>query len=421
MRNQSNESYLTTRKLTSPVVAPSFIEKDEIEFCSNGVLTLGIEIEIQLIDAATYNLCSRAEDVLETTAHIEKIKPEFYLSTVEVNTNKCDTVQNAEDDLYETLSLLHSATKKLDILFSATGSHPFSKYSDWVISPTTRYQDLIDRNQWLTRRMNVYGLHVHLGMPSGEDCIRFNNFFMYFLPHLLALSSSSPFWQGIDTGLSSCRPTTYESLPTAGHPYLVRNWQDFENLYKTLKSCGSIKSIKDLWWDLRPSPGFGTLEIRICDGTATLAETLSIVAFIHALAHWFTDNGSWLESVAYPPYWLSRENKWRAIRYGLDAELVMNADGKVKRMREDIIEWIDKLNPYIKQLNYQTYFSTLQDIIDLGTSSDRQRKVYKSTGSLKDVVKHNVNEFLLQVPLYKSKLFVQQSNKVIFATSTEKL
>jgi carboxylate-amine ligase len=396
MDNQIND--LLTRN-TSQLTCAS--EKEEIYFKSNGVLTLGVEIELQLINAEDYNLCSRAAEVLNATKHLEKIKPEFYLSTIEVNTDKCSSAQEVEDDLYKTLGSLQHATKDLGVLFSTTGSHPFSKYSDWVVSPTTRYQELIDRNQWLTRRMSVYGLHVHLGMSSGEDCIRFNNFFMYFLPHLLALSSSSPFWQGIDTGLAAYRPTTYEALPTAGQPYHVRTWQDFESLYKSLKLCGSIKSLKDLWWDLRPSPGFGTLEIRVCDGAATLAETLALVALIHALAHWFADNGSWLESVACPSYWLSRENKWRAIRYGLDAELLMNTEGKTKLMREDINEWIEKLNPYIKKFNYQTYFSTLQMIMDAGTSSERQRKVFAHNESLADIVKHNISEFLLQTPLYR--------------------
>jgi glutamate---cysteine ligase / carboxylate-amine ligase len=407
MQNQLNESSLTSNNYPNAPLLTSLPDEEEIYFRSNGVLTLGVEIELQLIDASTYNLCSRAEEVLKETAQLGKVKPEFYLSTIEINTDKCKTVHNAEDDLYQTLSSLQLATKNMGIQFATTGSHPFSKYSDWIISPTERYQELIDRNQWLTRRMSVYGLHVHLGMSSGEECIRFNNFFMYFLPHLLALSSSSPFWQGIDTGLSSCRPTTYESLPTAGQPYHVRKWQDFEHLYKTLKLCGSIKSLKDLWWDLRPSPGFGTLEIRVCDGAATLSETVAIVALIHTLAHWFSDNGSWLESVACPPYWLSRENKWRAMRYGLNAELVMNTDGKIKLMREDIQEWFEKLQPYIEKLNYQTYFSTLQTIIDCGTSSERQQKVFERTGCFKDVVKHNVSEFLLQVPLYRHEQIVK--------------
>ncbi|WP_051555087.1 carboxylate-amine ligase [Legionella fairfieldensis] len=408
MQNQSNESLLTSNDYPDTPSA----DEEEIYFRSNGVLTLGVEIELQLIDASTYNLCSRAEEILQKTALLDKIKPEFYLSTIEINTDKCNTVHSVEDDLYQTLSSLQLTTKDMGIQFATTGSHPFSRYSDWIISSTKRYQELIDRNQWLTRRMSVYGLHVHLGMSSGEECIRFNNFFMYFLPHLLALSSSSPFWQGIDTGLSSCRPTTYESLPTAGQPYHVRKWQDFEHLYKTLKLCGSIKSLKDLWWDLRPSPGFGTLEIRVCDGAATLSETLAIVALIHTLAHWFSDNGSWLESVACPPYWLSRENKWRAMRYGLNAELVMNTDGKIKLMREDLQEWFEKLQPYIEKLDYQNYFSILQTMIDRGTSSERQRKVFERTGCFKEVVKHNVNEFLLQVPLYGDESEKELSIKV---------
>lgn len=378
----------------------------ETHFNSNGILTLGVEMELQLIDSEQYNLCARAEEVLEVTKHLRKVKPEFYLSTIEVNTDKCRNAQEVEDDFYETLSALQLATQDLGILFSTTGSHPFSTYSDWIVSPTTRYQELMDRNQWLSRRMSVYGLHVHIGMASGEECIRFNNFFMHFLPHLLALSASSPFWQGIDTGLASCRPTTFEALPTAGQPYQVKNWQDFESLYSTLKACGSVKSLKDLWWDLRPSPGFGTLEIRVCDGAATLAESVALVAFIHALAHWFADNGGWLETVACPSYWLARENKWRAIRHGLDTELVMNTEGKTKLMREDIEEWFDKLAPYIKKLGYQSYFATLQLVMDSGTSAERQKKVYECNQSLMDVVKHNVSEFLLQVPLYRKELAV---------------
>ena len=373
-------------------------KKDEIEFQSNGVLTLGVEIELQLIEKATLNLAPRADELLKATQHLKKVKPEFYLSTVEVNTDKCITVLDIEQDLQSTLTELNPLAEKLGVALSTTGVHPFAKYSDCIISPTERYQELIDRNQWLTRRMTVYGLHVHLGMASGDDCIRYNNFFMYFTPHLLALSASSPFWQGADTGLSSCRPTTYEALPTAGQPYHVRNWKEFENLYESLKKCGSINTMKDLWWDLRPSPGYGTLEIRVCDGCATLYETLAITAFIHALANWFADRGSWLESVNYPPRWLSRENKWRVIRYGLDAELVMNTNGKTKRLRDDIEEWVEKLNPYAEKLGYQIYLSNLLALLEKGVSSERQRRVFQKTGSLEALVQFNIKEFSTQKP-----------------------
>lgn len=366
---------------------------NEIDFKSHGVLTLGVEIELQLIDKETYNLASRAEELLKAAAALKKVKPEFYLSTVEINTDKCTTVQEAEKDLRETLDTLVPIADQLNIAFAATGAHPFARYSDCVISPTERYQELIDRNQWLTRRMTVYGLHVHLGMSSGDDCIRFNNFFMHFLPHLLALSASSPFWQGVDTGLASCRPTTYEALPTAGQPYHVRNWREFEHLYETLKKCDSIRSMKDLWWDMRPSPGFGTLEIRVCDGLATLYEALAVTAYIHALAHWFADNGSWLESMTYPPLWLSRENKWRTMRHGLEASLVLNSEGRVGPVREDIVEWVHKVRPYADALGYGDYLDHLLTICARGNSSERQRRIFQKTESLEEVVKFNLAEF----------------------------
>lgn len=372
--------------------------KSEIEFQTGGVLTLGVEIELQIIDPDTMNLAPRAEELLAAAKHIPAVKPEFYLSTIEVNTAKCRDVHEVASDLRTTLTALKPIADNLGVAFSTTGVHPFAKYSDCIISPTERYQELIDRNQWLTRRMTVYGLHVHLGMNDGDDCIRFNNFFMNFLPHLLALSASSPFWQGNDTGLSSCRPTTYEALPTAGQPYHVRHWRDFVTLYKTLKTCGSIKTLKDLWWDLRPSPGFGTLEIRVCDGCATLYETLAITAFIHLLAHWFADNGSWLESVSYPPRWISRENKWRVIRYGLDAELVVNTDGKTKLLREDVCEWAEKLKPYAEKLGYQEYLSNLLILLERGTSSERQRRAYALRDSLEDVARFNIEEFAATTP-----------------------
>lgn len=366
---------------------------NEIIFKQNADLTLGVEIELQLIDDKTLNLSSKGEELLLASASNQKIKQEFYLSTVEVNTGICNTVQETELDLRQSLYFLRAIGKDLDLRFATTGCHPFARYADCIISPTERYYELIDRNQWLTRRMTVYGLHVHLGMKSGDDCIRFNNFFMHLLPHLLALSSSSPFWQGDDTGLASCRPTTYEALPTAGQPYCVKNWREFESLYFTLKKCEAIKSLRDLWWDIRPSPGFGTLEIRVCDGLATLEETLAIVSFIHGLALWFRDNGDWIDQVQLPAPWICRENKWRVIRYGLDAEIITSCTGNLKPIRQDIEDWLLKISPYVKSLGYDHYIASLGKILNLGTSSQRQRLVLQKTQSLNKVVLHNILEF----------------------------
>lgn len=382
-----------------------FLEKiisrnNGLSFVSNGILTLGVEIELQLIDDKSFNLAPKFDEILSNCSVPEKLKAEFYLSTAEINTDKCKDVQEVEKDLDTTLQIISDAATKSNLKLATTGCHPFSRYEDCVITPSKRYSELMDRNQWLSKRMTVYGLHVHIGMKSGDDCIRFNNFFLYFLPHLLALSASSPFWQQSETGLSACRPTTYESLPTAGQPYKVADWRDFEHLYQILKKSKAINSLKDLWWDLRPSPNYGTLEIRVCDGPATLAEALAITAFIHLLAHWFNENGSWINHIPAPIHWIARENKWRAIRYGLNAELITNTEGDVKAIKEDILEWLNKLQPTTKKLGYEKYVETLKNIVEKGNSSDRQLKVFNKTNSLEEVVKFNIKEFEQRSPIW---------------------
>lgn len=375
--------------------------QDELRFLTAGVLTLGVEIELQLINPATRNLVPRAEELLKAGQQLRKLKPEFYLSTVEINTDKCDDVHCVERDLAQSLDALQRLSRALGIEFATTGCHPFARYTDCVITPSARYTELIDRNQWLTRRMTVYGLHVHVGMASGDECIRFSNFFLHFLPHLLALSASSPFWQGDDTGLASCRPSTYEALPTAGQPYPVQNWHDFETLYRTLKKCQAIDSLKDMWWDLRPSPNFGTLEIRVCDGPATLLEALAITAFIHLLAHWFRENGGWIDQVPQPSAWLMRENKWRVMRHGLAADIVVSVEGDTRPVSQHIEEWLEKLQPHAQKLGYLRYIETLKMILERGNSTARQRVVFERSHSLEQVVAFNVREFNAQAPLWE--------------------
>lgn len=376
-------------------------DKKETKFCSAGVLTLGAEVELQIIDKNTLELSSNAEEMLRRSSAItRKIVPELYLSTIEINTDKCNDVIEIEKDLEESFDIIAKIADEMNVALSTSGCHPFSRYADCVPTPSKRYDELIDRNQWLAKRMTVYALHVHIGMKSGDDAIRFNNFFLNFIPHFLALSSSSPFWQGYDTGLSACRPITFESLPTAGYPYRVNDWREFEHLYETLVKCGSVKSLKDLWWDIRPSPHYGTLEIRICDGLTNLSETTALIAFIHLLANWFNDNANWLEKVPLQPLWFARENKWRGIRYGLDATLVVNLDGETKPIRQDILEWLEKLAPYEKKLGYEKYVTAIRDIVNKGNSTIRQRKVFEETNSLQDVVRLNVKEFINKKPIW---------------------
>lgn len=361
-------------------------------------LTLGVELELQVLDKSTLQLTPRAAEIIHAVES-ESFKEEFFQSTLEIITGIGNAVQDVETDLQRSMVQARTAAASLGLLLASTGTHPLADYRDRLITPSPRYHELIDRNQWLIRRMAVYGMHVHLGMRNGDDCIRYNYFFMNFLPHILALSASSPFWQGMYTGLSSCRPTTYEALPTAGMPYMVKDWSEFVKLYNFLMHADAIRSMKDLWWDLRPSPAIGTLELRFCDEPASLQEAMAIVAFVHALAYWFRDHQEeWTRAQNPLKKWIARENKWRAIRFGLDADIVVSRNGKTKRLRKDITDWLRTVQPYVKNLGYDRYIQVLHDILAKGNSAARQHSVFTRSDDLLEVVRHNIAEFESQAP-----------------------
>lgn len=364
-------------------------------------LTLGVEMEVQLLDHKTLRLSPQAPAILKLIRH-EKLTKEMFKSTLELVTGICNNVHEVHHDMVLTLNEVKAACQVKDLLLAGTGTHPVADYNNRVLSDSMRYHELLDRNQWVIKRMAVYGLHVHIGMMDGDSCIRFNNFFLHFIPHLIALSASSPYWKGRDTGLAASRPTTYEAHPTAGIPVVVESWAEFNELYENLINTHSIQSMKDIWWDIRPSPGYGTLEIRICDGPATMLELESIVAFIHLLAHWYEDNSAEFSrnNRSKPIEWVLRENKWRAIRYGTDAEIVRQEDLECISLSDSISYWLEKLGPYVKKLGYEKYIQCLNDILDKGNSAARQRKVMDSTGDLFAVVRHNIAEFENGKPIW---------------------
>lgn len=364
-------------------------------------LTLGVEMEVQLIDPHSLRLAPKAQEILKVVTH-KKLTKEMFKSTLELITGVCENVQEVSIDLKGTLQEVQSICTEMDLLLAGTGTHPMADYNNRLISPSPRYHELLDKNQWLIRRMAVYGLHIHLGMANGDECIRFNNFFLHFIPHLIGLSASSPFWRGRDTGLDACRPTTYESHPTSGLPIVVDDWEAFNHLYAQLLQTGSIESMKDIWWDIRPSPGYGTLEIRICDGPATMYELECIVAWVHMLAHWFSDHQELFISKynTNPREWVIRENKWRGIRYGLQADLIDAVTLERLSMSEAIRNWLERLRPYAQKLEYQPYVEGIQTVLERGNSASRQRNIYASSRSTQDVVRHNVMEFQSGTPIW---------------------
>jgi carboxylate-amine ligase len=360
--------------------------------------TIGVELEFQVLDKASLNLTPRASEILECTS-LKGLSKELFQSTIELVTPVCETIHDANEFFSFAIPLLRSEGEILGLSFAGTGTHPFADYRDRLITPSPRYLSLVSKNKWLIRRMAVYGMHVHIGMKSGEECIQYHNFFTRLIPNLISLSASSPFWQGMNTELAACRPTMYEALPTAGIPYPFKSWEGFQKLVDNLIKTESISSYKDLWWDIRPSPTFGTLEIRVCDGPATLSEMLAIASFIHAASFWFKDNHNEWDRIEPLNQWVIRENKWRAIRQGLDATIIVSSKGDTRLVRDDIDQWINKLEPYYSKLNYHNYLNDLFSILSFGNSSQRQIRVFQQANSIEEVVKHNSQEFILGKPI----------------------
>lgn len=372
---------------------------DQLFFKSSAPLTLGVEFELGLLDKNDLLPIHEGTSIVEES-NSSFVKEEVFHHMVEITSPVGKNVQQVEEALKREIDKVTEISEKKGFLLTGTGRPPTIKMADALSRQSERYSRLIEERKILLDRFGALGMHVHIGMINGDQCVRCNNFFMHFLPHFIALSASSPFEDGIYTGLASIRPAAAESLPIAGMPYYFKDWQDYVHLCNALYRAGSITSLKDLWWDQRPSPSYGTLEIRVCDQPATLAEGMAITAFIHLLAYWFETHQDWLDEIPRPNRWRLRENKWRSMRYGLDAELVVNNQGETKPIRQDIQQWIERMEPFIKRFEYEKYIKMLEDMMTQGNSAYRQKKLWKSHQRLEDVAKFNCDEFKAQTPLW---------------------
>jgi len=355
-------------------------------------MTLGAEIELQVLDATSRDLSPGAPALLERLTSEPRIKPELLQAMLEVSSGVCDDVGQLKADLQETIARLRAAGRTLGLTFSAAGSHPFASWRDRLIYPGERFQYLIDRNRWLARRLMIFGLHVHVGMRDGAHAVAMLNGILPYLPHALALSASSPFWHGYDTGLASSRITLFEALPTAGHPCTFRTWEEFQALYRAMIRSRAVTSIKDLWWDVRLHPDYGTVELRICDGLPTLSEAVAMVALVQLL---FARLDRYRDGRTFepPPYWILRENKWRASRWGLDAEIVVDERGHTRLLRDEMGQLLPALEPLAVSLGCSTELRRLGAIVEHGPSYARQRRVFEPRRQLAAVVEALTYEF----------------------------
>ncbi|MEI2643210.1 MAG: YbdK family carboxylate-amine ligase [Candidatus Nanopelagicales bacterium] len=239
---------------------------------------------------------------------------------------------------------------------------------------------------WPARRLAIHGVHFHVGVRSKEKAIKFIDSMLNFLPQMLALSTSSPYWMGEDTGLASIRSKIFEIMPTSGLPPWMEDWASFERFMTALINAQTIKSVKEVWWDIRPHPTFGTVEIRMCDGIPTLREVRAIAALAQTLIVWMDQRVDAGEPLPDMPSWVARENKWRAARYGLDGRVMLDTTGRTQPFRENIAEIVEMLSPVATQLGTLDALQSVREILDTGSSANRQRAVVAQGGSLNDVV-----------------------------------
>jgi glutamate---cysteine ligase / carboxylate-amine ligase len=356
--------------------------------------TVGVEEEFQIVDPATWELRSHVSQLLESGAKSlgDQIKREMHQSIVEVGTPICEDVAQVEREMLRIRSELCAAADRVGLAVAAAGTHPFSSWIDQVISPGERYENIVEELQQLARSLLIFGLHVHVAIPDRTTAIDIMNAARYFLPHLLALSTSSPFWMGRDTGLKSYRTTIFRRFPRTGIPDHFGSWSEYENYVNLLVDLHCIDDGKRIWWDIRPHPTFGTLEFRVCDVPTRVEETIAIAALAQAIVvklhKLYTRNmGFRLYRRA-----LIEENKWRAARWGLDGNLIDFGKRVEVPMRALALELIEFVDDVVDELGSRQYVDYVHTILRDGTSADRQLRVYRDTNDLRAVVQHVVAE-----------------------------
>jgi carboxylate-amine ligase len=353
-------------------------------------LTIGIEEEYQIVDA-TGELRPHIETLLSAAAGESvagALRPEMIQSVVEAGTGVCESVDQAREELAHVRASLSRLLATESLRIACAGTHPFSRWQEQRITDHDRYRVLEDELQDVIRSILIFGLHVHIGIPDRERRIELMNEARYFLPHLLALSTSSPYWAGRDTGLQSYRSVIWSRFPRTGIPPDFGSYDEYANYLDLLVRTGSVDDGKKIWWDLRAHPYHPTLEFRCCDQTTRLAETICMAALFQAIcAKLLRLRERNLGFRKYSPA-LIAENKWRAMRYGLDGRLIDFGKQAEVPMRDLAVELLEFVDDVVDELGSRAAVDHVRVILDEGTSADRQRRAHRERGSLAAVVDH---------------------------------
>jgi glutamate---cysteine ligase / carboxylate-amine ligase len=358
-------------------------------------LSIGIEEEYQTIDPETRDLRSHIASEILPKAKLalkEAVKPEMHQSVIEVGTRVCKDIKEARENVQSLRREVITLASEHDMLLAAGSTHPFSDWKLQEIYPDERYHRVVEDMQLIARANLVFGLHVHIGIEDRNTAIHIMNSMRYFLPHILALSTNSPFWMGMNSGFKSYRVKVFERFPRTGIPDTFANWSDYENFVALLVKTNCIDNGKKIWWDIRPHPFFDTLEVRVCDIPMRMDETIAIAALIQAtMAMLYKLHAS---NKSYRIYGraLISENKFRASRYGLEGKLVDFGREEEVPVRDLMMEYLEMIDEVVDELGSREEINYIHQMLKMGTGADRQLKVYQETGDLKKVVDFMVAE-----------------------------
>jgi len=359
----------------------------KLEFKSNPAPTVGVEIEVGLVDARTMALRPAIREVLAALPadRSEGVKPELMQCYLEVNSGVCHTIPEVREDLLGRFQAVEAAADREGLRLLWSGTHPFSLWKDQVITPNERYEGLVNLLQDMARQLVTFGLHVHVGVDSGDKAIMICDRILPYLPLLLALSANSPCWENRLTGLQSSRSKVMEGLPTAGLPVEMRNWSEYTWLINHLVETGFINTIREIWWDVRPHHNFGTVEVRVCDVPGTLDDAMALAALAQCLVHTLSqeiDSGSYLRS--YHPM-MVRQNKWRAARYGVGARLVDFETYEARPVRQLTEDLARRLRPAAEELGCLEHLGRARELAAGPSWAERQAALIAAEGPVEAV------------------------------------
>lgn len=381
---------------------PTHEPLEDLQFHPAAENSVGIELELQILDRDTGDLCPGAVRLLAACAEegLEDVSAEFLQSQLEVKTGVYANVAELRTALFPLLRRVRILANSLGYDLALGGTHPFNRAANSAVFPAARYQRIHDQMAWLTYQGLVFGLHVHVGVTGGDMAIGVMNTLVQYLPHLLALSASSPFWGGVDTGLASVRSALFRMVPHSGLPHYFANWKEFCTYCRVMHDCRAIQATKDLHWDIRPRPQLGTLEFRICDMPLTLDRVLALTALIRTLTETsqrLLEQRPKRRQGDRRHYWIAVENKWLATRFGLDAKCIRTPGGKRRELAEDVARLLEQIVPIAQETGDAKFLASLQSQGKRETGSDRLRSLYRETGDWQAVIEEMKNRWVREL------------------------